>query len=384
MPRSGAIAVQSSEMPVNPIINGAMEIRQRPLNGFVDLSVTNSSYRGPDRWTHGGVVDPGSGVVEVLLNTDAPTLAQAGFNFTGSRRVEVTTASSDSNPSNWSSFRQRIEGLFFKPFINRKCVYEFWQKSNKAGDYGLFFGNFNSSQFWTDQISEPGDEVWRKFQIPVDFSSSDQSQFQTDSNVGMQVLHLLRAESNIVQPLSTIRTWQDFGATTPAFIPTGQVNFMDTIGNRIWTTGHQLRAVTDAEYDAVINGEEINLPFVRAGETIDGEVALCQRYYKDLPHLTGTSINTFSMTIFAEFEVPMRIPPVALVDGNAGINAPLNAQRGTLNTTMPGASSISTPFGGTNWAVINVSGWTGLPTNQDWTVGVPANNGNTIRVTAEL
>ena len=289
----------------NRIINGQFEIDQRNSGASISVTNGNSAY-GVDRW----LWEYGGSATGVTLQqvSDAP----AGF--LNSLKLTVGTGASV-GAGNYLDIEQPIDGLTWSDTAygtaNAKTTtLSFWVKSSIAGIYGVCLQNAKSGA--TRSFSAPytinSANTWeyKTITVPGDTSGT----WVNTNTCALNVIFAAGVGSNYLT--STINSWKGSGFSFPN---TTTNTIISTSGATIQWTGIQLELGSVAT------------PFARAGGTLQGELALCQRYFyikNGANGASGTSemigLGTFyNSTIFRcplQFPVQMRTAP-SFVSANA-------------------------------------------------------------------
>lgn len=253
----------------NAIINGAYDFNQRNNGGSSSLSARQ--YVCQDRWA---INRPSSVATAGSINATPQTDLPPGQSMGKSCRLVCNTIATTTT---FHTYDQRIEGIWAQPLIGKKCVYQFWAKSNVDRNLNLSFiqNGSNSRRIGSDFVTESG-LVWKKYQYAVDFGASGILDPIVDINNAVEVRFEL---GQIGQTTGSVNDqWVD-GSTGPFFVA-GKDTFMDDPTNELHFWGHVMRPVTDEQFNTVANGGEIDMDFSRAGGDYPGELMLCQRYFE--------------------------------------------------------------------------------------------------------
>jgi len=246
----------------NVIINGGFDIWQR---GTSFGSLTDGAFFA-DRWA---VDFNGTGATRTVSRQEI-----AGAWATSSRYFMRYAQSVAGSGGTYNWFHQRIEDV--TTLAGQNVVISFWAKADASRSVDVagsqVFGSGGSSQVNFTLGTAALTTTWTKFSFTVALGSMSGKTIGTGSNV----------EIDFKLPLNTAMT-----------IDIGDV---------------QLEAGSQAT------------PFTRAGETIQGELAACQRYYfRTTTGGTATAAlaysfgyNTTSTQALIPFPVTMRANPSAL------------------------------------------------------------------------
>jgi hypothetical protein len=263
----------------NAIINGAFEINQR---GFT--STTTNDALGFDRWR---LTQTGDGTA--TYSSQDFTLGAApvaGYEAKNFARL-VTTGQTTTNVS--SLLQQRIESV--RTFAGETVTLSFWAKAGSgtpkiALELQQFFGGGGSPSSpvntYANQVTLSN--TWTRYTTTVAIPSIAGKTLGTNSGDFFGVRFWVSAGS-------------DFNARTGSLGI--QSNTFD-----IW--GVQLEAGSVAT------------PFKRNANSLQGELAACQRYYWRSsstgfgPHAQGWATTTTSAIIFLTLPTTMRVKPTSV------------------------------------------------------------------------
>jgi hypothetical protein len=264
----------------NAIINAAFEINQR---GFT--SHTGSQY-GFDRWLTALSGAIGTTTAETFTPGAAPVAGQEARNFL---RFDVTTG------NDFARIIQRIESV--RTFAGQTVTLSFYAKGTNPTTAGKinarFTQNFGTGGSPSSVVSGSELDVvltanWQRYSFTFDIPSIAGKTLGTNNDDHVNV---------------------DFGQ-------------LSNISTDAWTLdlwGVQLEAGTVAT------------PFRRNANSIQGELAACQRYYyRIFPNgqnkllSPATASSTTSSAVYTTFPVPMRISPTALEQSGTAADYSLN------------------------------------------------------------
>ena len=345
----------------NGIINGAYDYAQRRTSGNQSLSAPD--YVAHDRF----FVNRASSVVNAgQINISAQADLPPGVaNYGGSARLLCNEVGITNNFNNYGHY---IEGLYAAPLIGRKCVYQFWAKSNVAKNFNFVCAQNGSvnRRIGFDFQTETG-LSWKKYQIPIDLSAS---------GVGLPVLgntasiELSFQLHNIGQATGAVNgAWVD---NVGPFYVAGKDSFLDNLSNELHFAYHLIRPVTDDQYQAVLNGEEIEMEHSRTGLTHAGEFSLCQRYYEEVQHAEAIGQAPATMRFIGPFMTPKRANPILGAKSvGSGIQVfndlGFNQTNGNFTTL-----NVSTNL----WSFhVFMSGYSGVTTGTNYMMNNGADNG---------
>lgn len=311
----------------NYLINGAMEIAQR---GSSFVAAANETFI-VDRmiYSKGGAM-----VHTVSQDSDVPTLAEAGYKFSNSIRLNLTTPDDSIGATDLLAIQQRIEGYNWADIAGKIFTLSFWVKATLAGTYAVAFRNSGSDRSFISEYTIDSSNTWEYKTVTVS-PAPEAGTWDYDNGIGLRVLWGLAVGSNF------------HGSTTDAWIAEGNV----------FGTSNQVNGAQTGATDFRLAGVQINegaeaLPFRRAGRDFAEELQLCQRYYEKsydiniVPgtgtavgrHIvvTGTSNETASSVIFTtvKYKVPKRASATRTIystDGTADRVYSLTHTASTVN-----------------------------------------------------
>lgn len=322
----------------NYIINGDMRVSQRAASF---AAIANGVYC-LDRYVYYKV---GAMVHTITQDTDVPTLAQAGYLFQNSLRMNLTTPDTSIAAGDVAAITQKIEGYNFANLAQKTFTLSFWVKATLPGIYCVAFQNSANDRSYVAEYTINAVSTWEKKTITVAASPAGGT-WNYAAGIGLEVNFTVAAGSNFQQ---TANSWQaNAGAK---YATSNQVNGTNTGANDFRLTGI-----------SIIEGEVEDPTFSLFGGDVAGEVAACQRYCEksyDLGTLPGTVTNTGSCREqsgpnsiwrkFHNYKVMKRVAPTVTLYSNA-ISTP-NRVRVGVSDVVPsivtnGESSFSWEVGG--------------------------------------
>jgi hypothetical protein len=237
----------------NFIINGNMDFAQR---GTSFAAIVDSAY-SLDRFQY---IKTGAMVHTISQDTDVPTLAESGIRSSSSLRMNLTTPDTSIAVGDYCAIRQKVEGFNFASLAQKPFTLSFWVKAALAGVYTVSFVNSAGDRSYVAEYTINAANTWEKKSVTVAASPSAGTWNYTNG-IGLQIFWTLAGGSTFQ---TTPNAWQ----TGSFFSTANQVNGVNT-------------GATDFRIAQVMlnSGNEAS-PFSLAGETIGGELTLCQRYYE--------------------------------------------------------------------------------------------------------
>jgi hypothetical protein len=285
----------------NRIINGDMQIDQRNNGSAVTVN-DYAAFFSVDRFRLLG--QSSDGVFTAQRSSTAPT------GFVNSLLITVTTADASIGSSQEYTVRQNIEGynvadLGFGTANAKTITLSFWVRSSVTGAFGGSFMNNNDTRTNPFSYTINSANTWEYKTITITGDTS--GTWQTTTSTGLCILWSLGVGTGLK---GTAGTWS--GSTF--YAPTSSVNLISTSGATLYITGVQLEAGDQA------SGFEF-MP-------IDVNLGRCQRYYHQVPTLSGglgaiffLAYNTNEAPGGTTFPTTMRAAPTVTtydVAGNSG------------------------------------------------------------------
>jgi hypothetical protein len=256
MARSGTVLKGSTNPDAlrNRLINGDMSIAQRQVTF---LSPANGTYT-LDRWKYEKTATVTHSVTQ---DTDAPTLAQSGYNFKYSLRAALTSADTSIAAGDYCDISQKVEGYNFADLAGQVFTLSFWVKSTLAGTYCVAFQNSVADRSYVAEYVINAADTW-EFKTVTVAASPSAGTWNYTNGIGLNVVWTLAAGSTYQ---TTANAWQagNFIATA------NQVNAINTGVSNFRLTGCMLNlGAFPAQFRTFSNGG------------FEGEKAACMRYFE--------------------------------------------------------------------------------------------------------
>jgi hypothetical protein len=306
----------------NFLINGAMQIAQR---GTSTTGITASGYFTADRWRIGLV---GLGTHTNTIADDGPIADGLSKSF----RLVCTTANASPATTSQLFIDQRLEGQDLQHFAKgtagaKPFTLSFYTKSNVTGTYIAHLRDNDNSRAISATYQVTAADTWQKQTIT--FPADTTGTFDNDNNLSLFVRFYLDAGSDFTSdPLQT--TWDSLTQTKVA---SGQVKFSAAVNNYWQVTGIQLEAGSVAT------------PFRRNANSIQGELAACQRYYVRFQDGAfgvvgqGPAASSSVSVNLINSPVTMRVPPTSMTISGMHLNDPGTGDTAIISTTLDGSST---------------------------------------------
>jgi hypothetical protein len=271
----------------NKILNGAFDLFQRGVSGTV---ANNTLFFLADRWR---VQNTMTSNITVTRDTSVPTVAQSGFQSAYS--MLLTNSASPASPTtSFVNIRYVVEGFDYASIHSQACRLQFWVRSSVTGTYSLLLQNNAGTRVYVTTYTVSAANTWEKKTIDLVMDNSGTWLF--DNNAGLRVTFTLIAP--VANQTSTLNTWQTdagnviFGSSTQTpWASTANATF-------------QLAQISLIPGDFSNQGTNVDIPFLRAGRTIQQELAMCSRYYQksyDLGTNPGTAVGAGQFRIYDNF-----------------------------------------------------------------------------------
>jgi len=253
----------------NFAINGNFDFWQRGTS----IALTTANVYQADRFS---ALRSSSWTGTYSQSTDVPTAAQSGFQSRFSALITNGTGAAGI-ASDFYFKEYLVEGQDYQALHGRPCRLQFWVKSSVPGTYSCSFANLLRDRSYIATYTINSANTWERKTIDLVMDSTGTWQF--DNAAGLRVRWILQAGS----------TWQNSAGSWLSG------NYYASNGQTNWaaTTGATFQVAQVAIYQ-IQAGSGVILPFVRAGRTIQQELAMCQRYYEksyDIDTAPGTNTN---------------------------------------------------------------------------------------------
>jgi hypothetical protein len=263
----------------NEIINGAFEINQR---GFTSASPTGFTFAfGFDRWR----VTGNDGTVTYSSQAFTPGLAPLP-GYESSNHARVLT-SGQTLSSAVAQLGQPIEGV--RTFANQEVTVSFWAKAASgtpkiAIELAQVFGDGGSTRVSTVAGQTTLSTSWARYSLSVLVPSISGKTIGTNSSLGVNL-------------------WVSAGS-----------DFNDRTGSL------GIQSNTFDIWGVQVEAGSVATEFKRNANSLQGELAACQRYYYQwTPNASGEiagvgfAETSTSALVFVQFPVTLRADPTGLV-----------------------------------------------------------------------
>lgn len=264
--------------PKNLAINGALDFWQHNVGNTISI---NTATPQPNvwsadmvRWTTGG-----STVKNISLqrSTNIPTLAQSGFQSTYSLQFTINTGIAAPAAGDYViPFWYALEGFDYARIHSKTVTFGFWVQASVPGNYNFALQNAAFNRSWGTTFPIFSSNTWEYKTITV--ALDDTGTWNFDNQQGLNIYIGSVAGSTATLPTPNVWT----GANQ--FAVSGSTNWMAT-------SGATFRV---AQFSIVEGSLGFGpLGFQRAGDTIQEELAMCQRFYrKSFPLATAPATGT--------------------------------------------------------------------------------------------
>ncbi len=279
----------------NRIINGSMVIDQRNNGTSVSASATGALTYTLDRWAyvvsqaskltiqqHAGAVTPPPGFTKYLGATVGAS-------------ANVTVGAGD-----YFFLQQNIEGYNIADFnfgtANAQPItVSFWVRASVTGNFGFSLSTYNplgTFRSYTTTYTINSANTWEYKTITIAGDTGGSAVWQTNNAIGIRINFVLGAGSTYTQAAGS---WtSDNVVSTPT-----AVSLITTNSATFYVTGVQLeKGSTATPFEQRLYGTEL---------------ALCQRYYQQLPSLRdGTTLVLSNFAPGSPERIPMPVLPVQM------------------------------------------------------------------------
>lgn len=239
-------------------------------------------------------------------SSESPTLTQSGFASNNALSVQCTTADASVGVTDAVYFQTVLEGYDWAELKNKQVTLSFWIKHGLTGTYCVSFTNNANDRSYVAEYTINAPDTWEKKTITLTLNpSGGTDNFSTGA--GLRIRWALMAGSTFQ---TTANAWQTSSGT--GYLATSNQS------NGCSTTVNNIFRITQIMLNIGPTAQNFN----RAGNSIQGELALCQRYYEksyQLSQFPGTDSTSIGSRAFARgngsaihassFLVAKRIPP---------------------------------------------------------------------------
>jgi len=255
--------------------------------------------------------------------------------------LDVTTIDASIAAGDFVAVQQHIEGFNLLDIADEPIVLAFYVKAIKTGTYCVSFRNDADDRSFVEEYTVDVTDTWELKTITLTHDSTGVWDFT--NGTGMKVTWTIAAGTTFQ---TTAGTWQagNFLATS------NQVNGVDNVANDFRLSQIML-----------VRGSTAPTEFILAGKNIEGEVALCQRYYEktytlDIAPGTATSAGQIEW-----------LSPDTLSSANLGYTQSFLVSKRTssysANTFNPSTGTIDQGRNATTGNNINIVVSTGAVNN---------------------
>lgn len=292
----------------NYISNGNFDFWQRGTG----TTISNTTAYLADRW-YGHAI--GAGTLNFSQSSAVPN---SKSRYSAILLPNVADTSMDA--TDIYMLRQSIEGQYFRPLHGKAMTLSFWVRSNVTGLYSVCLNNGSDKRYVATYTINSG-STWEYKTISLTHNSS--GTWAVDNSLGFNIQFILAAGSNF--HTATLNQWQ---TSSTALASAAQVNLMSSTSN-------------DFRISQVMLNEGLApAPFKLLGESIDGELAHCQRYYfKTFPQATAPAQNAGTTGV-----LEYRAPNNTYTNGGAGMTFPVS-----MRTSTPGIVTYNPSAANGNW-----------------------------------
>jgi hypothetical protein len=287
----------------NYIVNGGFDFWQRGTSNSFSTTSTVSGVQLADRFKLFGA-QASTKTFNLEKSAELPNDLKGGNSY----KLTMTNSATPTGDDALLYGIQAIEYNIIQEIYGKNFVYSFYFKSNVVGTHYLYFSNPLPNRLKVVSFEVTQADTWERHKIATDWDSSPTN---TGVNSAIQVGFIARTNGNFADHPQE-GTWED--RTGGLSITVNPINYAVS-GNYFQVAGVMLYEDT---------GQDIDVPFQRAGRNYAEELQLCQRYYQRLettsgtyPVGTGYVVSTTSVRGYIPTAVTMRdLPMINLISGN--------------------------------------------------------------------
>jgi hypothetical protein len=243
-----------------------------------------------------------------------------------------------------------MEGNDYAKIHGKVVTFSFWVKASIAGTYSFVLANSTQSRNYTTTFTVSGANTWEFKSLTVQLDSSGTWNF--DNTTGLWIQIGCVGGSSV--STSNLNQWTSPGSVI--YAASGVTNYQATTGA---TLRFAQMSVVEGSLGVGSTG------FLRAADSVEGELSLCQRYYEktyDVDTPPGTITGTGQFAVFAPNTTGANIyitwPFSVTKRGNTGIGI-FNPSTGASGTWRDNGGADLTFTGsnvGVHGAIISGSG----------------------------
>jgi hypothetical protein len=312
----------------NIVLNGNFDFWQRNTSF---AAVANDTYTA-DRWQHSKT---GSMFATISRSTDVPTVAQSGFASQYSLLYTVTTAQASLAAGDHVRLGYKVEGFDYASIASGQPIrVQFWVRSSVAGAYSVAFRNGSANRAYVTTITINNANTWER--KVIDLTTDTSGTWALDNTNGLSMSICLGSGTTF--QTGSLNTWQ----SNNVFAASSQTNLQATNGATFQIA--QVMLVKGSFAAAT------SLTFQRAGKTIQGELAACQRYcFKSSSNFAGTAqaVASNQVLFVINFPTPMRsFPGEFAYTGFNVINATNGVGLSAITWTLSAETATPNPLVG--------------------------------------
>lgn len=328
--------------PQNHAINGAMDFFQRATSATVTAQTSGSSYVADM------IVVQSAGTTSKTYTSSqsstVPTQAQSGFQSNFSTLLTIGAGSLTFAATDYViPFSYRMEGYDFTKIYGKKVTFGFWALASVAGTYSFVLENYLGTRSYATTFVLPA-ATWTFTSITIQMDTAGTWAF---NNAGALIIDI-----GGVAGTTFTATSNNVWSSNNIVAASGVTNWM--------TAGATLNiaqfSIVEGELGFGATG------FARRGESIQAELAGCQRY---VCYTNGSGKGEADTTtlagLAASFPVPMRTTPSLTRVGTATVRHHANDFTSAAGTISNTSEVVDTNGIGQCFAVwFNLSGFTAL------------------------
>lgn len=265
----------------NHIINGVLDFWQEKVGTTTTVNTATTTTTYPADMIK--VVSTGATVKNYSLVrvTDVPTLAQSGFQSTYSLKFTTLTAIGSYAAGDLiETFRYDMEGLDYEKLHSKQVTLGFWIKASVAGIYSVSFNNNAFDRCYVTTVTVNGANTWEFKTLTITLDTTGTWLF--DTSVGLSII--IGGLGGSTYTTSSLNQWQ----AGTFIVASTATNFIGTINSTF-----QIAQLSLVEGPLGLGAKG----FARRGDSLQAELAMCQRYYEksyDVEVTPGTSGGTSS------------------------------------------------------------------------------------------
>lgn len=328
----GAAYADPAAVTRNYFINGAVDFDQQRGGTILSPVVTGvPAYFGDNFKVSINQVN----IISGQTVADVPTASSTIPTFSKSVKVAAINAAGMGGGT-FCAIASYVEGYDYAVLKNQAVTLSFYVKAHRTGTYCIAFQNNGSDRSYVIEYTISAADTWEKKTVTLTLNPSGGTDSFT-TGVGLAMYWAIGAGATFQ---TTANAWQ----TGNFYATSNQTNGIAANTDTFQITGVMLNLGSTAS------------SFQRAGGNIQGELAMCQRYYEVMgAGCVGKATSTTQVSNSGFFKVTKRTSPTVAVFAQ-----PVWDSAGAGQFTASGSAFSANFTTTTGFTALSMNGFTGL------------------------